>query len=157
MKTIIKIFLLCLMLSIGYTNAWAQVEGEPTPASLSEEPQSTYSSLLNRLLNNLSQDACTDKFAETLRKWDPGKTTIAEAFGVLKDLEFHMKTLHLKPEWKEVQLKWRRKVSSSKEKTDVVILLKELESNMQPTAFSKLWTNARAAWLADVEKYLKKD
>lgn len=156
MKTMKKIFLLCLLLSIGYSNSYAQVEGEPTPLSLASEPPSTYASLLSRLLVNLSKDAYSEKFVPIVSKWNPGSTTIAQAFGVLKDLEFYMKTLHLKPEWKEVRLKWRGKVTTSKEKTDVVILLKELELNMQNTAFDKSWTSARAAWLTDVENYLKK-
>lgn len=156
MKTMKKIFLLCLLLSIGYTNTYAQVQGEPTPVSLDSEPQTTYASLLSRLLVNLSKDAYSEKFVPLASKWNPNSTTIAEAFAVLKDLEFYMKTLHLKPEWKEVQLKWRGKVAASTEKTDVVILLKELESNMQSTAFDKSWTTARAAWLTDVENYLKK-
>lgn len=156
MKTMKKIFLLCLLLSIGYSNTYAQVEGEPTPVSLSNEAQSTYASLLHQLIVNLSKDSYSDKFNPIVSKWYPGNTTIAQAFGVIKNLEFYLKTVHLKPEWRVVQIKWRERVSKSTEKTEVVILLRELEANMQPTAFNKPWTTARGAWLTDIDNYLKK-
>ncbi len=82
--------------------------------------------------------------------------TKAQALDVLKNLEFHLKTLHFKPEWKQSQLIWRGKFSKTTEKTDIVLLLKELEANMQLTAFEKTWSTDREAWLLDVDKYLKK-
>ncbi len=156
MKTMKKIFLLCLFLSMAYSNIYAQVEGEPTPATLSNEPQTTYASLLSRLVVNLSKDAYTDKFHPIISKWDPTNSTKAQALDVLKNLEFHLKTLHFKPEWKQSQLIWRGKFSKTTEKTDIVLLLKELEANMQLTAFEKTWSTDREAWLLDVDKYLKK-
>ena len=98
----------------------------------------------------------TDKFHPIISKWDPTNSTKAQALDVLKNLEFHLKTLHFKPEWKESQLKWRGKFSKTTEKTDIVLLLKELEANMQLTAFEKTWSTDREAWLLDVDKYLKK-
>lgn len=156
MKTMKKIFLLCLLLSIGNTNTYAQVEGEPIPAEMSSEPQITYASLLSIMIVNLSKDAYTDKFPPIVSKWNPANSTKAQALDVLKNLEFHLKTLHFKPEWKGSQLKWRGQVAKATEKTDIVILLKELEANMQLTAFNKTWSTNRAAWLLDVETYLKK-
>ncbi len=156
MKTMKKIFLLCLLLSAGYTNTYAQVEGEPIPAEMSSEPQITYASLLSRMIVNLSKDAYTDKFHPVISKWNPANSTKAQALDVLKNLEFHMKTLHFKPEWKAAQLEWRGQVAKATEKTDIVLLIKELEANMQLSAFEKTWANDRGAWLLDVETYLKK-
>ncbi|MFN0189326.1 MAG: hypothetical protein ACKVQV_11550 [Bacteroidia bacterium] len=150
-----KIFLLCLILGFTYTNSSAQVEGEPTPASLSSEPQVTYASLLSRLVVNLSKDAYTDKFLPFITKWNPDNSTKAQALDVIKNLEFNLKTLHFKPEWKKNQLKWREKISNTTEKTDIALLLKELEANMQPSAFEKTWSADRAKWLVDVDAYLK--
>ena len=155
MKTMKKILLLCLLFSLTYSNTRAQVEGEPIPATLSNEPQITYASLISRLIVNLSKDAYTDKFLPIISKWNPSNSTKAQALNVLKNLEFNMKTLHFKPEWKESQLQWRGKFSITTEKTDIVLLLKEFESNMQLTAFEKTWSTDRAAWLMDVDTYLK--
>ncbi|MBK9639151.1 MAG: hypothetical protein IPO63_15650 [Bacteroidetes bacterium] len=156
MKTMKKIFLLCLFLSLTYSNTFAQVEGEPTPSTLSNEPQTTYASLLSRLVVNLSKDAYTDKFHPIISKWNPANSTKAQALDVLKNLEFHLKTLHFKPTWKDVQLAWRGKFSKTTEKTDIVLLLKELEANLQLSAFEKTWSEDRKAWLLDVNSYLKK-
>lgn len=156
MKTMKTIFLLCLFLSMAYSNTYAQVEGEPTQSSMSNDPQITYASLMSRFVVTLSKEAYTDKFHPIISKWNPSNSTKAQALDVLKNLEFHLKTLHLKPEWKEVQLKWRGKFSKTTEKTDIVLLLKELEANMQLSAFEKTWSADRAAWLLDVETYLKK-
>ncbi len=156
MKTTKTIILLCLLLSAGYTNTYAQVEGEPIPAEMSNEPQITYASLLSRLVVNLSKDAYTDKFHSVIAKWNPANSTKVQALSVLKNLEFHMKTLHFKPEWKAAQLEWRGQVAKATEKTDIVLLIKELEANMQLSAFEKTWANDRGAWLGDVDKYLKK-
>lgn len=156
MITMKKIFLLCLLLSAGYSTSYAQVEGEATPFELGAQPQATYASLLNDVISNLSKEAYSDQFIPVLKQWDPSKTTIAKSFGVLKELEFQMKTLHLKPEWKEVQVKWRANVTKATEKTDVVILLKELEENLLPGAFEKTWSRDREAWLAKVKAYLNK-
>ncbi len=156
MKTMKTIFLLFLLLCIGYKNTYAQVEGEPIPSETSNGAQVTYATFLSRLIVNLSKDAYTDKFVPIVSNWDPSKTTKAQTLDILKSIEFYIKTMHFKPEWKEAQLKWKGQVAKATEKTDIVLLIKELEANMQLSAFEKTWSADRTDWLLDVETYLKK-
>ncbi len=156
MKTTKTIFLLFLLLCIGYTNTYAQVEGEPLPSEISNGSQVTYATFLSRLIVNLSKDAYTDKFVPIVSNWDPSKTTKAQTLDILKSIEFYIKSIHFKPEWKAAQLEWRSQVTKATENKDIVILIKELEANMQLSAFEKTWSADRAAWLLDVETFLKK-